>query len=317
MVNKHEESDPRFSAVRLRRELVASGYSDKAIARLVAEGVLARPRYGAYVDGAVWRACDEVQRHGLVARSVLRRAGAGLALSHITAAGEWNVEMWDLRLDDVHTVRTDAKPGRRREAGVVQHVGALRPGDVVTMNGVDVASAARTAADCMTEYGVERGLTIVNSLLRRGHLELADLEECCAFMDRWPGTLNHRVVLGLATSLTESIGEDRSVFLFWWQGLPRPVLQYEVRDDHGRVIARVDFAWPELGVFVEFDGKVKYSSIASDKDAVDVVLREKRREERICELTGWRCIRITWADLYHPERTADRIRSAFRVPASR
>ena len=32
------------------------------------------------------------------------------------------------------------------------------------------------------------------------------------------------------------------------------------------------------------------------------MLREKRREERVAELTGWRCIRITWADLAYPER---------------
>ena len=29
----------------------------------------------------------------------------------------------------------------------------------------------------------------------------------------------------------------------------------------GHFIARVDFAWPELGIFVEFDGKVKYESL--------------------------------------------------------
>jgi hypothetical protein len=29
----------------------------------------------------------------------------------------------------------------------------------------------------------------------------------------------------------------------------------------------------------------------------------------ICGLTGWRCIRITWADLLNPGRTAARIRA--------
>ena len=41
-------------------------------------------------------------------------------------------------------------------------------------------------------------------------------------------------------------------------GLPAPVPQYKIRDGSGRVVHRVDFAWPELGVFLEFDGKVKY-----------------------------------------------------------
>ncbi len=38
------------------------------------------------------------------------------------------------------------------------------------------------------------------------------------------------------------------------------------------------------------------------------MLREKRREEAILELTGWRIIRLTWEDLAHPAATAARIR---------
>ena len=40
--------------------------------------------------------------------------------------------------------------------------------------------------------------------------------------------------------------------------------------------------------------------------------REKRREELICGLTGWRCIRIVWADLYRPELVIARIVAAMR-----
>jgi hypothetical protein len=61
---------------------------------------------------------------------------------------------------------------------------------------------------------------------------------------------------------------------------------------------------------MEFDGKEKYLKFRRPGESVtDAVLREKRREERIRELTGWTCIRITWADLYDPERTAARIRA--------
>ena len=44
------------------------------------------------------------------------------------------------------------------------------------------------------------------------------------------------------------------------------------------------------------------------------LLREKRREEQICALTGWVCIRITWEDLARPRLLARRIR---RLLASR
>ena len=38
----------------------------------------------------------------------------------------------------------------------------------------------------------------------------------------------------------------------------------------------------------------------------------KDREEMVCELTGLRCIRVVWADLYVPARTAARVRAMFR-----
>ena len=30
-------------------------------------------------------------------------------------------------------------------------------------------------------------------------------------------------------------------------------------------------------------------------------MREKARDELVCLLTGWTCLRISWADLFRPE----------------
>ena len=51
-----------------------------------------------------------------------------------------------------------------------------------------------------------------------------------------------------------------------------------------------------------------YRHRRKDETLEEYLMREKKREERICMLTGWVCIRITWADLADPERTAARIR---------
>ena len=62
---------------------------------------------------------------------------------------------------------------------------------------------------------------------------------------------------------------------------------YKIRDEYGNVLWRVDFAWPELGVFLEFDGKVKYTKfLKKDESVVDAVLAEKKREAQICGLPG-------------------------------
>jgi hypothetical protein len=71
----------------------------------------------------------------------------------------------------------------------------------------------------------------------------------------------------------------------------------------------VDFAWPEYRLFCEFDGRIKYTGLRRPNETIEeAVLREKRREEAILELTGWRIIRLTWADLAQPAVTAARIR---------
>jgi hypothetical protein len=48
-----------------------------------------------------------------------------------------------------------------------------------------------------------------------------------------------------------------------------------------------------------------------------VVVREKAREDLVRRLTGWICVRITWADLNDPARIAAMVRQAFADQASR
>jgi hypothetical protein len=299
-----------LSTIRLRRELIASGLNDKAIARMVKTGQLHRVRYGSYVSGEAWTEGDDADRHALAARSVLARACSDVGISHASALGEWDVPLWDTAVDEVHITRTDQRAGRR-EAGVVQHLGALREHDVVLLNGVPVTSPTRTALDALGIMDTEHGLTVVNDLLHRGLTTPEDLEACRCFMERWPGSLAHDVVLRLADGRCgESVGEGRTFFICWKHGIPMPQPQYPILDRWGQVVAYLDHAWPERRAFVEFDGRVKYEGLLRPGESVtDAVLREKRREEMICELTGWRCLRLVWGDLYHPERTAHRIQN--------
>lgn len=134
-------------------------------------------------------------------------------------------------------------------------------------------------------------------------------------MTQWANTLHTDLILRLADGRAESAGETRSRYLCWRQGLPKPEPQFEIRDERGRLLAKVDLAWPELGVFAEFDGQIKYGALLREGESPkDVIIREQRREEMICELTGWTCIRIVWSDLQYPEQTAARIARQFNRP---
>ena len=124
-------------------------------------------------------------------------------------------------------------------------------------------------------------------------------------------SLTTDLVLRLARREAESVGETRVRYACWREGLPSPRLQVPILDARGRVVARVDMAWPEYGVFLEFDGLVKYATLLRPGETTsDAVVREKHREDLIRELTGWTCIRVTWADLADPARLAARIRAA-------
>lgn len=296
-----------------RGEALAAGYTERQIIAMCRNGTWHRVRRGAYVSRELWRDADELQRHAMLARAVLKQARTEVVLSHISALPEYGVPLWGLRTDVVHVTRTDRRAGRK-EAGVRQHQGVLLDKDHVLRNGVSVTAAARTAIDITTVAGPEPSLCVVNHLLHAGHTTLTALAERYEDMTRNPHTLRTDLVLRLASPAVESVAESRTYFLCWRHGIPAPVPQYVVRDESGREVARLDFAWPELGVWLEFDGKSKYSQhLRPGETPADAVFREKQREDLIRELTGWRCIRITWADLERAERTAARIKAALRI----
>ena len=308
--------DPRRLPVTLRREYLASGYTDRAIDTMVRDGTLARVRRGAYVAGDVWRNLDDNGRHSLRARAVQKQACTQVVLSHVTGLLEFDSPTWGLDLSEVHVTRRDGRAGRR-EAGVHQHVGLIADGDVVLHNGVHVMRPDRLALEVATSTDVEHALPVLCDLLHRKIITGAELTERHRTMVFWPRSLGSEVAVRLADPRIESVGEARTWHLCFAQGLPMPEPQYEIVDRWGRVLARVDFAWPELGVFVEFDGRIKYEKLLRDGERPsDVVVREKEREKLICRLTGWRCVRLTWADLEHPARTAAMIRAEFSRPAA-
>jgi len=287
-------------------ELLASGYDDKAIARMVRSGDLHRVRHGAYTFGHHWAELDRVDRRLLTARAVLRSARSPTVLAGPSAADAYGAPVWDLG-DDVHVARLDAKADRR-EAGRVPHSGVLLASDVAVRRGLPVTSPTRTALDVAITADVEHALVVVDGLLHAEETTLPLLLHRAAGMSGHPGSLNLPIVLSLADGRHESAGETRAATFMRCHGIPTPVPQYEIRDRSGRIIYWVDFAWPSLRTFMEFDGKEKYLRFRRPGESVvDAVLREKRREERICGLMGWRCVRITWADLYRPEVTAARI----------
>lgn len=297
--------DPRLTPVLLRRTLVARGWTDTMLAQSVRRGELAKARRGAYVDGPAWRALDELGHHELTARSVVAQAEKPLVVSHASGLVCHGGPRWGLRLAEVHVTTRDGSGGRA-EAGVRRHRGRILDGDVVDLRGLAVMSPTRLGLEITTLGDLELSLVHLNDLLHR-ELTTPGLlrERYTASVERWPASLTTDLALRLADGRCESVAESRFFYLCWRRGLPAPVPQFEVRDEHGRLVAVLDFAWPELGVFVEVDGRGKYLDLRREGESIeDTVLREKARENLVRRLTGMRGLRIDWADLERPESTA-------------
>lgn len=304
--------------LRLRSELIAEGLTDNQIARLVRAKVLHRVRHGAYVPYDAWAALTPEDRHRLRCRAVLRTAHESTTLTHVSSVTERGVTVWGISLDAVHTTQRGRHRAGRRVRDWIPHRGKLTDEEVEFVNGVPISIAPRAAAEVCTTTTVEPALVVVNGLLRAKAMTLEEFAEHAKLCRLWPGSMTTDLVLRLADPRLESVGEDRFSYLCFRQRLPKPEPQIEVYDENGKLFARVDFGWPEFEVFVEFDGKIKYERFRRDGETLEeFLMREKKREERICQLTGWTCIRITWADLARPELLAARIRKILAARASR
>jgi hypothetical protein len=292
-----------------RSQLLAAGFTDDEVRRLVRAGRLTPLRRGVYVEGPV---PDDI-----LARHVLQIGGLSddAVVSHVSAAVLHGLRIWAVPLDRVHVTRA-RRNGGRCGALVHVHTAPLDPAEIVTIGGRLVTSLARTVADLARSLPFEQAVALADSAMfhkRKDPVDRADLVEALARAPRWPGNPAARRAIAFANGLSESVGESRSRIAIAAAGLPPPVLQWEVRAaGAGARIGRVDFGWPELRVVGEFDGLVKYGrTLRPDQDPVEVLVAEKLREDALraedLGVTRW-----IWSDLPRFAPIAARIRSSFR-----
>ena len=119
-----------------------------------------------------------------------------------------------------------------------------------------------------------------------------------ALLPRCRGSAQASRVARLADGLAESPQETRLRLLLQRAGMP-PVARYRV-DDEGGFVARVDFAYPEGRVAVEYDGLWHAERRA--------FLADRRRLNRL-DAAGWVVLHVTLDDLRRPEALVARVRA--------
>ncbi|MGI3782613.1 MAG: hypothetical protein ACRYG2_17770 [Janthinobacterium lividum] len=292
----------------LRSNLVSRGLSDTDVARLRSAGGLQQVRRGAYVRPVEVPDTTE-KKHRLLIDATLPQLERAAVLSHGSAAVLHGLPVWPDAVAQVHLTRPRSGGGQRRRI-VHRHATPLDGSEVTEVEGIPVTTRGRTVVDLARTVPLERGVTAADRALALG-LDRSELDEAVRRSARWPGAAVGRRVAALADPRSESVGESLSRVLLADWGVPSPELQLEVFD-RSHLVGRVDFAWPELGVLGEFDGRVKYGRLLRAVDDVgEVVYREKLREDALRDL-GWQVVRWTWPELAHPEIIVERLDRAFR-----
>lgn len=218
--------------------------------------------------------------------------GSEAVVSHRAAAQLWCLDGVAGRVLEI----TLARSRRSTVSGAVIHVasnfiaadihsiGPLRATSVtrtlIDLGSVDPPAVVEEALDC----ALRRRLTSIPRLQwrlgaigtrgRKGAAILRDL-----LVDRFA-----------ATSVTESPLEVRLGRLLRTSNLPSPRIQHEVVAN-GRVVARCDYAYPDVRLAIEADGYAFHSGKVSWQ-------RDLSRRSSLAAL-GWRVIHVTDDDLRH------------------
>jgi hypothetical protein len=170
---------------------------------------------------------------------------------------------------------------------------------VTTQDGVPVTSALRTAWDLAALESLATAVAGLDGMARAKKLDVVELAASAERgSGRW-GVVRVRRALPLIDPSAESPPESWVRVALVLGGLT-PVPQFEVRD-RGLFVARVDFAWPELKLALEYDGSYHFEDDQIPEDG-----------ERIAalEAAGWRVLRISAADLRDMDGVVQRVRDA-------
>lgn len=168
-----------------------------------------------------------------------------------------------------------------------------------TVAGARVVDAVTALFTCAPELTLTQAVVMVDALITaadnyRGLMSttpLSSIDEIAERMREWgrfPGCRTVRDALALAREGVESPKETETRLLLVDGGLPEPSVQHEVRDG-GRFIARVDLAYPQLKIAIEYEG----DGHRTDKAQWRIDIQRQRELEGL----GWIVIRLTESDL--------------------
>jgi len=224
------------------------------------------------------------------AKAALLVAGPGALLGGLTVLRALGVWLPETRLDDqrVHVVIPPGRPGpTTKMIKTIRTSTILEPIDFGDMMAVHPAQAWLQIA---CDIPADDLIVAADSLMRRKET-LATRSEIEFVLTRVPGhrgAAKARRALAQACERVESPQETRLRLALVAAGLPCPLVDYEIRPRPGTKLYRLDMAYPDAKLAVEYDGEV-HSKTAQK-------MQNDRTRRREIEDAGWRIITATATD---------------------
>jgi len=268
-----------------REQILATGLTVRQLDRRLANREIAPVHVGVYRVAAAPKTTLQELWAAVLA------AGPAAAVSRRSAAGEWRVRnVWPGQYPEV-TVPTDWPLDL---TGVVVHRSdhLTSPDVVQRRDGLRLTSPARTLFDIGAAVGPLVAESAYVDALQRGlvtYRKLVDVYARVGGKGR-PGSAAMRMFL-LGSSEGVSAIESELELRFWRVirdfGLPVPTPQFWVVTAGGRF--RVDFAYPDLKVALELNGRADHAGPLAQK--------RDRRRARWLRAAGWAVHDYGWTDV--------------------
>jgi Protein of unknown function (DUF559) len=233
----------------------------------------------------------------------VRARAACVLLPFAVVSGRSAAVLWDVDLagpDEVVEVTVPPSSHPTRIPGLHVRRAALPRGHRTYRRGTPVTSPEATAVRLAGLLPGDAAVIAVDQMVDKGSADLARVRALAAEATG-RGCARARTACALADGLAQSPQETRVRLLLHRSDLPEPTAQYRVTDGSGRFVAKVDFAWPEKKLALEYDGRWHAEPGQFGKDRA-----------RLNRLTaaGWRVVFVTAEDMRNPLLLLARIAAA-------
>ena len=175
---------------------------------------------------------------------------------------------------------------RRPPANLIVRNERVLTDELLVVQGMRVTNPARTAFDLGRH--IKARVTAVqrlDALANATDVKHADIEALIAAHPGARGLPRLRKVLPLIDGGAESPQETLARLVLIDRGLPRPKTQFRVFDEYGQFVARLDMAYDDVKVGIEYDGKQHWDDPAVRQGDIE-------KQFRLHEL-GWLIIRVS------------------------